>query len=290
VVAPVRSRLAGRLGVANYYDLDRLDLAVESTLNGAVQREMIKAVRELRDPEHATELGLRGPRMLENASQDPARIVYSFSLYESLGDRNVLRIQADNSESAFNVNEFVRLDLGSTAKLRTLVTYLDVVAALHMRYSGRPRAELRTEYANARDALSLWVLERLALHPDEALSVTLDAAMQRRYSASPNEGFFTGGGRHVFRNFDKSSDTQIMSVERAFHESVNLVFIRLMRDIARYYTYGSGTEAAAVLADPFHPARRGYLERFADTKVACTYRSTIDGCRGRAVTTRRMSC
>ena len=266
VVAPVRSRLAGRLGVANYYDLDRLDLAVESTLNGAVQREMTKAVRGLHDPDRATELGLRGPRMLENPSQDPARIVYSFSLYESLGDRNVLRVQADNSESAFNVNEFVRLDLGSTAKLRTLVTYLDCIAALHMRYAGQPRAELRAEYANASDALSLWVLERLSLTPGESLASMLDAAMQRRYSASPNEGFFTGGGRHVFRNFDKISDSQIMTVERAFHESVNLVFIRLMRDVAHYYMYGSGSDAAAVLADPFNPARRTYLERFADTE------------------------
>jgi len=266
VVAPVRSRLAGRLGVANYYDLDRLDLAVESTLDGALQRELVKAVRDLRDPDRATALGLRGPRMLENQGQDPSRIVYSFSLYESLGDRNVLRVQADNNEAAFNVNEFVRLDLGSTAKLRTLVTYLDVVTALHMRYAGRPRAELRTEYASARDALTLWVLERLSLRPDEPLQSLLDAAIERRYSASPDEAFFTGGGRHVFRNFDKSSDSQIMSVERAFHESVNLVFIRMMRDIARYYMYGPGSEGTAVLEDPYHPARRTYLERFADSE------------------------
>jgi membrane peptidoglycan carboxypeptidase len=264
VVTPVRSRLAGRLGVQNYYDLDRLDLSVESTLDGAVQREMIKAVRSLRDPQRTGELGLNGFRMIEG--QDPARIVYSFSLYESLGDRNVLRVQADNSEAAFSVNEFIRLDLGSTAKMRTLVTYLDVLNALHVRYAGRPRAELRLEYAAARDPLTTWAVDRLSLNPNEDVQSFLDAAVERRYSASPNEAFFTGGGRHMFRNFDKNSDSQIMSVEDALHQSVNLVFVRMMRDVAHYYMFGPGTEAGEILADAQHPRRRKYLEEFADAE------------------------
>jgi membrane peptidoglycan carboxypeptidase len=207
-------------------------------------------------------MGLRGPRLLEGG--DPSNVVYSFSLYESLGDRNVLRMQTDNGDSAFSVNESVRLDLGSTAKLRTLATYLDIIAALHLRYGGQTRADLRQAFGHAHDPLTRWALERLYLRPDETLPAFLDAAMARKHSASPHEQFFTGGGRHHFRNFDKESDERIYSVENAFRNSVNLVFIRLMREIAHYYMYGPTSEGAAVIADRDHPARTAYLERFAD--------------------------
>jgi hypothetical protein len=210
-------------------------------------------------------MGLRGFHLLED-DNDPSRIIFSFSLYESLGDRNVLRVQADNNDATFNVNDFVRLDLGSTAKLRTLVTYLDVMAALHLRFAGQPRADLRVQYAGAKDNLTRWALERLEVNPAEPLEEFLAAAMERRYSASPYEQFYTGGGLHFFRNFDKTSDSQVMSVENAFHNSVNLVFVRLMRDVAHYYMFGPSTEGSAVLADATHPLRQAYLEHFADVE------------------------
>ena len=92
----------------------------------------------------------------------------------------------------------------------------------------------------------------------------LDAAMQRKYSASPGEAFFTGRGMHVFANFDKTHNRRIMPVAEAFRYSVNLVFIRMMRDIVRYYQADGPEPVKAILADREHPARREYLERFAD--------------------------
>ena len=87
--------------------------------------------------------------------------------------------------------------------------------------------------------------------------------MARRYSASPWERFFTGGGVHQFANFQAEDDGRVMSVAEAMRNSVNLVFIRLMRDIVKYHM-AQGTPADELLGDGAHPLRRAYLERFAD--------------------------
>ena len=91
----------------------------------------------------------------------------------------------------------------------------------------------------------------------------IEAAMNRRYSASQAESFFTGGGLHRFQNFDAADNGPLLTVRDAFHQSVNLVFIRLMRDLVHYFMFGV-RDAAPVLADSRHPNRRGYLTRFAD--------------------------
>jgi membrane peptidoglycan carboxypeptidase len=92
----------------------------------------------------------------------------------------------------------------------------------------------------------------------------LDAAMNRSYSASPHEGFFTGGGLHRFENFDREDDRRTMTVREAFTRSVNLVFIRLMRDVVRHLIARSEGESAALIDDPSNPRRQAYLARFAD--------------------------
>ena len=74
--------------------------------------------------------------------------------------------------------------------------------------------------------------------------------MARRYSASPWERFFTGGGVHQFANFNADDNGRVMSVAEAFRHSVNLVFIRLMRDIVQYYQ----AARRAGRGDPRRPA------------------------------------
>ena len=88
--------------------------------------------------------------------------------------------------------------------------------------------------------------------------------MARRYSASPAQSFFTGGGLHRFENFDRNEDDQVLSVAAAFRHSVNLVFIRLMRDIVDHVSATQMPWAAPLLADRDHPLRPEYLARFAD--------------------------
>ena len=88
-----------------------------------------------------------------------------------------------------------------------------------------------------RDQLTAWAVEYLGRARDKGLRPMLDASMERRYSANPGEAFATGGGLQVFHNFEPEDDARIMSVREAFRNSVNLVFIRLMRDVVNYHLY-----------------------------------------------------
>jgi membrane peptidoglycan carboxypeptidase len=162
------------------------------------------------------------------------------------------------------MNRGAKLDLGSTAKLRTLITYLEIVAELYQHLAERPASELKADTAAAADPLTRWVADRLAASAERSLPALLEAAMHRRYSASPWQGFFTGGGLHRFENFNADHNGQVLSVAEAFRQSVNLVFIRMMQDIVAYVIHSEMPWVDALLADPHHPRRRDYLERFAD--------------------------
>ena len=105
---------------------------------------------------------------------------------------------------------------------------------MHARLSGNEPAELKV-VAAAADPLTAWAAGYLATDSDRSLAGMLEAAMRRKYSASPWDRFFTGGGLHQFANFNPDHNGRRMSVADAFRHSVNLVFVRLMRDIVRYY-------------------------------------------------------
>src|SRR5690606_33701189 len=87
--------------------------------------------------------------------------------------------------------------------------------------------------------------------------------MKRRYSASP-ENFFTGGGVHTFANFDVKDNGRVMDVWEATRNSVNLVYIRIMRDIVRHYASSTPGAAVRILDDASNPLRETYLARFVD--------------------------
>ena len=258
----VRADLAHALGLT-VYDLDRLDLAVDTTLDGEVQRRVTERLLELSRPENAAAAGLLGPRLLAGRA-DTRELVTSFSLYERTGDANLLRVQVDTLAQPFNVSEGIRLDLGSTAKLRTLVHYLTLVARLHERYAGLAPEQIRALAPSARDAIGHFVVEAMAADPELRLDALLDLALERSYSASSGERFFTGGGSHRFQNFDARHEGRRMTLRAAFRDSVNLPFVRLMRDVVDHEIAAGVPDADAVLADASHPARRAYLERFAE--------------------------
>jgi membrane peptidoglycan carboxypeptidase len=99
---------------------------------------------------------------------------------------------------------------------------------------------------------------------DQDLSKMLAAALDRQYSASPGESFFTGGGMHHFNNFRKEDNGRSPSLRDAIRESINLPFIRLMRDVVRYSIYQSANSSALLLKDDNDPRRQEYLSQFAD--------------------------
>jgi membrane peptidoglycan carboxypeptidase len=273
VVRPIRARLAGMLGMGGLHELDRLDLNAVSTLDERAQTSMTALLRELRDPEHAQDAGVLPA---STHTSDDAGVVYSMLVYERTPNGNLLRIDVDSLDQPMAVNDGIRLDLGSTAKLRTVATYLELLTEIYARVAPLDRAALVAQSQNAPDPLTRWTIERRLARPNESLSAFLDAALLRTYSGSPYEGFYTGGGRHHFQNFDRTQNDRVFSVRGAFRESVNLVFIRMMREMVEHILSNGNANTKTLLTDPSHPDRRGYLERFVDHESAIFLRSFYD--------------
>ncbi|WP_313739895.1 transglycosylase domain-containing protein [Pseudomonas sp.] len=261
-ISLARNRLAAMFS-RPLYDLDRLDLSATSTLQAGLQVQVSQYLKNLADPAFAAQIGLIGHRLLTASTTD--QVSYSFTLFERTADGSRVRVQTDSTNQPFDINEGSKLELGSTAKLRVLTTYLEIIAELHERYAGKPVAELRKVEVADLDRLSRWSLDWLMQHSrDQNLDAMLDAALERTYSASTGEGFFTGGGMHRFNNFRRQDDGRNPSLKDALRESINLPFIRLMRDVVRYVTYQQPYNREPLLKDDADPRRQEYLARFAD--------------------------
>jgi len=260
----LRARLSALLGVPRLYELDRLDMSATTTMDLRLQERVNAALRDIATPGGARSAGLLEPRLLAGA--DPTGVTYSFMLYELTPRASVVRVQTDNFDQPFDINEGARLDLGSTAKLRTLVTYLEIVARLHAQLAGLEPDALRATPVASRDAIGRWAVDYLLAASGEArsLEAMLEAALERRYSASPAESFFTGGGEHRFQNFDPADDSRVVPVREALQRSVNLGFVRLMRDIVQHTVFTLPSSSATLLDDEQDPRRQDYLARFAE--------------------------
>ena len=260
-ISVARGRLSALLQ-RPLYDLDRLDLSATSTLQYDLQRQVSEYLRNLADPAVAGKLGLLGERLLTPSST--AQVRYSFTLFELTPDGARARVQTDSTDQPFDINEGSKLELGSTAKLRVMTTYLQIIAELHERYAGQSSANLKKVQINEQDRLSRWAVDYLIRDPNASLAGMLDAALNRTYSANPGERFFTGGGMHHFNNFRIQDNGRNPTLRDAIRESINLPFVRLMRDVVRYTTYQAPSNSAELLKDDLNPRRQEYLARFAD--------------------------
>ncbi|HTT78171.1 MAG TPA: transglycosylase domain-containing protein [Stellaceae bacterium] len=259
--ADVRDKLVGLLDLPDLYALDRLDLAAATSIDTAAQARVTALLQQLSDADFVRAHGMVGRQLLGGGNL--SKVTWSFVLYERGGNRNYVRIHADSLNKPFDINSGGKLMMGSTAKLRTLITYLDIMTVLHHSLAGLPPAALLRIAAEAQDPLTGWAAEYLARAEDRALRPMLDAAMQRRYSAAPGT-FFTGGGLQSFGNFEHSEDYERPTVEIAFQHSINCAFVRLLRDVVTYYTAASGVQIKPLLDNPDDPQRIAYLRRFVD--------------------------
>jgi membrane peptidoglycan carboxypeptidase len=257
----IRSKLASLLGVRGFYELDRLHLDVESTVHPELQHSVIELFERLHDPQFIDAAGLQGKRLLSEGN--PAKVIYGMMLFEKNSLGNLLRVATDNLNAPFDINTGMKMQLGSTAKLRTLANYLTIVADLYNQSSSMDAAAIDQQAKSARDPITRWALETLSQAvPD--LNAFLQRALDRKYSANPNESFFTGGGLHIFHNFEKSEDGRIYTIRDATALSVNLAYVRLMRDLARYYEARLPYDTHSVLSDLHHPLRQTMLLEIAD--------------------------
>ncbi len=256
----VRSQLLSVTGLPGLYDLDRLDLVAYSDLDMRWHEETTRLLRALADPAFVRANGLAGPRLLDRG--DPSKVLYSVTLLERTTDGNAIRVATDNYPGPLSLSAASRLELGSTAKLRTLVTYLEIVEELHHSLSPLSVDSLRARPVWPSDRLTRWAIDYLTDHPSAKLDDMLSVAMRRTYSASPAERFVTGGGVQTFSNFDGRFDDSLLEVREAFRQSVNLPFVRLMRDMVAYEMARTG--AVQAIQAGSDSLRQEYLTRFAD--------------------------
>ena len=249
-----RISTASKLGLGRrLYDLDRLHLTVDTTFDAKLQALASSLLRQMATREGARGLGLYGHRLLTE-EVDPSRLVYALSLYERRDDGTTATlVRTDSLGGQMDINESGRMELGSTAKLRTLVSYLELAAAEYERVSSLGPEERAADLArisriNARkpggfeDTLGLWVHGLLREKPGIDLRGALDRALARRFSASPSTLFHTGGGLHRFSNFDTESDTLNPTVAEAFVHSINLPFVRIMREQVTHLVVNGGSD------------------------------------------------
>jgi len=253
--AALRKDLGSLLGVSDFYTLNRLDLEARASVDATLQESVDRLFAHLSDPEFLRENGFIQNRLL--LSGDPEKVIYSMILYERTPQGNVLRVQTDNLARPLDVNEGIKLELGSTAKLRTLAHYLEIVASLYYE---------RHSLSDPKDPITRFVYEAYQRNPQLSLEDLLQQALDREYSASPGEVFFTGGGVHTFSNFDADDNGRRMSVREATRRSTNLVFIRLMRDLVRYHEARLPYDADEILSDPENPTRKRMLQEIADAE------------------------
>ena len=256
-----RSRLAAWLGTS-LNSLDRLDASLDTTLHGELQDAVSDYLGRLSDADYARSQALIGERLLQPGTL--SEVNYSFTLLERTAEGNLVRVQTDTTSQPLDINEGSKLELGSTAKLRVLATYLELVAELHARLTLLDAESLRASTFDRQDTLTRWAVQHLTQSKDSSLDAMLHAALERRFSADPGERFFTGGGMHTFNNFSADDNTRSPTLREAMQASINLPFVRLMREIVRHTMYQVPGSTARLLEDDSDPRREAYLARFAD--------------------------
>lgn len=257
----VRNRL-GSLFDTSLYALDRMDVSVEATLDSRLQEQVSQYLKNIQEPAKAENHGLIGKYLLTPDQTDD--VSYSFTLFERTPTGNMVRVQTDTTQLPFDINEGSKLELGSTAKLRTLATYLEIISELHADLAGRQPLELVKLLSKNPDPLTQWACDLLLRQPGLQLGPMLEAAMQRTYSANPSERFFTGGGMHVFGNFRKEDNHRLATVTESLQFSLNLPFVRIMQDIVRYTMASQWENNRQLLLDDSDPRRKEVLDTFID--------------------------
>ncbi len=261
----IRTHLLQLLGMNSLYDLDRLDLQADTTINARLQEKTSELIEHLKDGKFLASHGLLGEHLLSRG--DPRKVNYAVLLYQLGARGNLLRIHLDNLDEPLDINSGVKLQLGSTAKLRVLANYLDIMTSLYNRMSKLPAKTLQQRTAEAKDPITRWAATTLSQGGVADLHDFLEKSMNRTYLASPAEAFFTGGGIHHFVNFEPDENDSIYTVRDAFAHSVNLAFIRLLRDVVGYYEARLPYDVNAVLNDPGNPVRAKLLQRVADRET-----------------------
>ena len=293
-VAAARTELLDLLNVPGLYDLDRLDVEVGSTIDVPLQSAVRRLLTDLRDPAFVASHALTGKHLLSQGN--PADVTYTVQLYEATPQANLLRVQTDSLDQPFDLNTGMKMGLGSTAKLRTLAHYLEVVAQLHAELTAGDHRSSRV----ARDPITEWALQLMESDPSIGLEAFLQQALEREYPAEARRVVFpvssptgtsvtgssvtdtsvTGSSAPASHDFFTWYIPRTLSLRTALIQSSNRVFVRLMRDLVLYHAARLPYDAQAVIADPDNPLRLRFLEESADQEAMFVLKRAYRSYRG----------
>ena len=152
-----------------------------------------------------------------------------------------------------------------------------------MRYANLSNAELARVKPDPIDGLSRWALDYLSHTRDRSLQAMLDAAVERKYSAVSGR-VLHGRRRAGVLQLREVGQRPHPTLHKAFEHSVNLVFVRLMRDIVHYETLQAAGPSSSWLGDP--EQRRHYLQQFVDGESQVYVKRYYTRYAGKAPTTR----
>lgn len=131
----------------------------------------------------------------------PPRSVGEATLFERSPQGFLVRVQTDNTDQPFDINDLRELELGSTAKLRVLTTYLQMVTELHQRFcAALDSRALRQQVVDPQDnspaagLSTIWLAAAIAPSPPCCRPPSIAAIQPALMKA-------TGGGLHTFANF-----------------------------------------------------------------------------------------
>ena len=268
------------LSLPDLYALDRLDLSAETTVDTAAQARVTAVLQQLSDPAICAAAGMVGHKLL--GGDNPSKLTWSFVLYERGADRNHAAHPRRQPEQAvrhqFRRQAAARLDR-QIAHPGDLSRRSSESCTASLSACSRPEltriAGSRGRPADRMGGATIW-----RRPPTAACSRCSTRRCSAPIRARPGR-FFTGGGMQGFGNFDSMEGFGEPTVDRAFEHSINLSFVRILRDIVNYYTArrtASTRQAAAGRADD--PEREAYLRRFADAdgrRFLCRFYKDLRG-------------
>lgn len=152
-----------------------------------------------------------------------------------------------------------RFQWGSTAKLRVLVNYLMIIhdeARLLQSDLQQLNSQRLQQYKKSSVTIKRLLAAYIDKHPQAEMNEILDWAMSRRISADPGEKFLTGESWHQFHNYKKSDDRKNPNLWQMTTESINLSYVRLMRDVVDYYIEQMGYDKKRILNDKHNLTRK----------------------------------
>ncbi|MCW8928802.1 MAG: hypothetical protein OQL19_01035 [Gammaproteobacteria bacterium] len=166
------------------------------------------------------------------------------------------------SDVVYNPAKQGRFQWGSTAKLRVLVNYLMIIhdeALLlqsALKESNIKGATVLKEYQKSSVTIKRLLASYIKKYPKASMNQVLNWAMSRRISANPDSKFLTGESWHEFNNYQKSDDRKNPNLWQMTTQSINLSFVRLMRDVVDYYIEQSGFDKIAILTNKNNSIRK----------------------------------